>query len=82
VLTKIADFDESFRRLGLNQEAASIAANIDGINSASEVAMLSGTDTFQRLQTAARTACSGSAGDERAKTSSRSSELVDASQQR
>ncbi|MGH7484063.1 MAG: hypothetical protein ACREMY_00490, partial [bacterium] len=46
VLTKVADFDESFRRLGLNQEAASIAANIDGTNSASEVAMLSGTDTF------------------------------------
>ena len=46
VLTKAADFDESFRRLGLNQEAAAIAANVDGINSASEVAMLSGTDTF------------------------------------
>lgn len=46
VLTKAADFDESFRRLGLNQEAAAIAANIDGVNSASEVAMLSGTDTF------------------------------------
>lgn len=46
VLSKAADFDESFRRLGLNQEAAAIAANIDGVNSASEVAMLSGTDTF------------------------------------
>jgi hypothetical protein len=46
VLTKVPDFDESFRRLGLNQEAAAIAANIDGTNSASEVAMLSGTDTF------------------------------------
>jgi len=46
ILTKTADFDESFRRLGLNQEAAAIAANIDGVNSASEVAMLSGTDTF------------------------------------
>ena len=46
VLTKAPDFDEQFRRLGLNQEAAAIAANIDGINSASEIAMLSGTDTF------------------------------------
>jgi Domain of unknown function (DUF4388) len=46
VLSKAGDFDESFRRLGLNQEAAAIAANIDGVNSASEVAMLSGTDTF------------------------------------
>jgi hypothetical protein len=46
VLTKVADFDEQFRRLGLNQEAAAIAANIDGVNSASEIAMLSGTDTF------------------------------------
>jgi len=46
VLTKAADFEEQFRRLGLNQEAAAIAANIDGNNSASEVAMLSGTDTF------------------------------------
>lgn len=46
VLSKTGDFDDSFRRLGLNQEAAAIAANIDGVNSASEVAMLSGTDTF------------------------------------
>lgn len=46
VLTKVSDFDEQFRRLGLNQEAAAIAANIDGVNSASEIAMLSGTDTF------------------------------------
>ncbi|HEY4642633.1 MAG TPA: DUF4388 domain-containing protein [Thermoanaerobaculia bacterium] len=46
ILMKVADFDDQFRRLGLNQEAAAIAANIDGVNSASEIAMLSGTDTF------------------------------------
>ena len=46
ILTKVPDFDDAFRRLGLNQEAAAIAGNIDGVNSASEVAMLSGTDTF------------------------------------
>src|SRR5581483_11872204 len=44
--TKAPDFDEAFRRLGLNQEAAAIMNNVDGTNSASEIAMLSGTDTF------------------------------------
>ncbi len=44
--TKAPDFDEAFRRLGLNQEAAAIMNNVDGTNNASEIAMLSGTDTF------------------------------------
>jgi hypothetical protein len=46
VFDRAADFDESFRRLGLNEDAAAIAMHVDGVNTASEVAMLSGQETF------------------------------------
>jgi septal ring-binding cell division protein DamX len=46
VLTKTEGFDEAFQRLGLNDEAAEIAANIDGTRSAAEIAGSSGKDVF------------------------------------
>ncbi|HEX8169457.1 MAG TPA: DUF4388 domain-containing protein [Thermoanaerobaculia bacterium] len=46
VFAKSADFDEVFRRLGLNEDAESIARAIDGEKNASEVATTSGHDTF------------------------------------
>ncbi|HET8796482.1 MAG TPA: SPOR domain-containing protein, partial [Thermoanaerobaculia bacterium] len=46
VFEKTADFDAVFRRLGLNEDADAIAAEIDGRKNASEVAVSSGKDTF------------------------------------
>ncbi|HEX6159127.1 MAG TPA: DUF4388 domain-containing protein [Thermoanaerobaculia bacterium] len=46
VFTKSSDFDEVFRRLGLNEEAEQIVAQVDGENTAAEVALSSGKDTF------------------------------------
>ena len=46
VFAKAADFDDVFRRLGLNEDAEAIAAQIDGTQSASEIATASGRDTF------------------------------------
>ena len=46
VFTKSADFNDVFRRLGLNEDAEAIAAEIDGTSSASEIATASGRDTF------------------------------------
>ncbi|HEY0140535.1 MAG TPA: DUF4388 domain-containing protein [Thermoanaerobaculia bacterium] len=46
VFTKSADFDDVFRRLGLNEEAESIVAQVDGESTAAEVALSSGKDTF------------------------------------
>lgn len=46
VFAKNPDFDEVFRRLGLNDDAEAIAAEIDGSQSAAEVATASGRDTF------------------------------------
>lgn len=46
VLEKSPLFDESFGRLGLNEEAEAIVAGVDGQRSASEVASVSGQETF------------------------------------
>ncbi|HEX7810235.1 MAG TPA: SPOR domain-containing protein, partial [Thermoanaerobaculia bacterium] len=46
VFTKAGDFDAVFRRLGLNEDADAIVAEVDGDKSASEVATASGKDTF------------------------------------
>jgi hypothetical protein len=46
VFAKAADFDEVWRRLGLNEDAEAIAVEIDGVKSATEVATASGRDTF------------------------------------
>ncbi|HXH41477.1 MAG TPA: DUF4388 domain-containing protein, partial [Thermoanaerobaculia bacterium] len=46
VFEKAPDFDDAFRRLGLNEDAEQIAAQIDGTNSAAEVAAKSGKDVF------------------------------------
>jgi hypothetical protein len=46
VFTKAGDFDTVFRRLGLNDDAEAIAAEIDGEKSATEIATASGRDTF------------------------------------
>src|SRR5205814_2706057 len=46
VLGKTDGFDEAFQKLGLNEEAAEIAANIDGTRSAAEIASASGKDVF------------------------------------
>lgn len=46
VFAKTGDFDDVFRRLGLNDEAEAIAAQVDGEQTASEVALSSGKDTF------------------------------------
>ncbi len=46
VFRKSADFDDAFRRLGLNEDAEQIAAEIDGTSSAAEVAARSGKDVF------------------------------------
>jgi cytoskeletal protein RodZ len=46
VLAKSDDFDEAYRRLGLNEDAQAIVAHIDGVHSASEIASLSGKDAF------------------------------------
>lgn len=46
VFSKASDFDDAFRRLGLNEDAAEIANHVDGFSSASEVANQSGKDAF------------------------------------
>lgn len=46
VYAKGAEFDDTFGRLGLNDEAGQIAAAIDGRRNASEVATASGQDGF------------------------------------
>jgi hypothetical protein len=46
VFTKTADFDDVWRRLGLNEDAEAIAVEIDGAKSATAVATASGRDTF------------------------------------
>ncbi|MDP9191947.1 MAG: hypothetical protein M3P06_09640 [Acidobacteriota bacterium] len=46
VFTKTADFDEVWRKLGLNEDAEAIAVEIDGVKSATAVATASGRDTF------------------------------------
>src|SRR5260221_11099490 len=46
VFHKASDFDDAFRRLGLNQDAEDIAIHIDGSNTAADVAASSGKDAF------------------------------------
>ena len=46
VLEKTALFEETFPRLGLNEEAANIAAIIDGRRTAAEIAAATGKDIF------------------------------------
>jgi septal ring-binding cell division protein DamX len=46
VLEKTEAFDEAFAKLGLNEDAAEIASNIDGKRTAAEVAAVTGKDIF------------------------------------
>jgi hypothetical protein len=46
VFTKTADFNDVWRRLGLNEDAEAIAVEIDGTKTAGEVATASNRDTF------------------------------------
>jgi hypothetical protein len=46
VFEKAPDFDDAFRRLGLNEDAEQIVAHIDGNNTAADVAAQSGKDIF------------------------------------
>lgn len=46
VLEKSGDFHEVFGRLGLNEDAEAIVAEVDGVKSAAEVASASGRDAF------------------------------------
>ncbi|MGZ8781104.1 MAG: hypothetical protein ACXW31_14385, partial [Thermoanaerobaculia bacterium] len=46
VLEKAGDFQEVFGRLGLNEDAEAIVAQVDGMKSAEEVASASGRDAF------------------------------------
>lgn len=46
VFTKTGDFDDVWRRLGLNEDAEAIAVEIDGAKTAGEVATASNRDTF------------------------------------
>jgi septal ring-binding cell division protein DamX len=46
VLDKSADFQEVFGRLGLNEDAEAIVAQVDGARSAADVASASGRDAF------------------------------------
>ena len=46
VLEKAGDFHEVFGRLGLNEDAEAIVAEVDGSKSAAEVASASGRDAF------------------------------------
>ncbi len=46
VFAKAPDFEDVFRRLGLNDDAEAISAQIDGVKSAADVASASRRDTF------------------------------------
>jgi septal ring-binding cell division protein DamX len=46
IFEKSPDFDDAFRRLGLNEDAEQIVAQIDGNNTAADVAAQSGKDIF------------------------------------
>jgi hypothetical protein len=46
VFSKTADFDDVWRKLGLNEDAEAIANEIDGDKNATEIATASGRDTF------------------------------------
>jgi cytoskeletal protein RodZ len=46
VFGKAAGFDEAFHKLGLNEDADAIVAQVDGARTASEVASVSGKDAF------------------------------------
>ncbi len=46
VFHRVDGFDESFLRLGLNEDAEAITAHLDGIRSAADVASASGKDIF------------------------------------
>jgi cytoskeletal protein RodZ len=46
VFVKAPDFDETFRRLGLNEDASKITNEVDGRRSAADVAVAAGSDTF------------------------------------
>lgn len=46
VFTRTGDFDDVWRRLGLNEDAEAIVKEIDGSKTATEVALASGRDTF------------------------------------
>ena len=46
VFEKSPEFDDAFRRLGLNEDAEQIVAQIDGNNTAADVASRSGKDIF------------------------------------
>jgi septal ring-binding cell division protein DamX len=46
IFQKTGDFEEVWRRLGLNEDAEAIAVEIDGVKSATAVATASGRDTF------------------------------------
>ena len=46
VFAKTPDFDEAYHRLGLNEDADAIVAEIDGEKSAADVAAASGSDAF------------------------------------
>jgi hypothetical protein len=46
VFVKTADFEDVWRKLGLNEDAEAIAVEIDGVKTATAVATASGRDTF------------------------------------
>jgi len=46
IFEKAPNFDDAFRRLGLNEDAEQIVAHIDGNNTAADVAARSGKDVF------------------------------------
>jgi septal ring-binding cell division protein DamX len=46
VFVKAGDFEEVWRKLGLNEDAEAIAVEIDGVKNATAVATASGRDTF------------------------------------
>ncbi|HWS72871.1 MAG TPA: hypothetical protein VN605_12190, partial [Thermoanaerobaculia bacterium] len=46
VFAKAPDFDETFRRLGLNEDASKITNEVDGRRNAADVAVAAGSDTF------------------------------------